>query len=578
MRPNNLPIGKALACPFCAMPPRKFMRGVNDFATVHPKIAAQWSPQNPTHPSSVFPSSKEKVAWVCDYGHEWTATVVQRSQGSGCPKCRHARPRGDSFADKYPQLSGEWSTKNRLSPSDYKPASNQRVWWACPKGHEYQAPMSRRGAGGTGCPYCAGKRALPGYNTLSFRHPLLAEEWLHGRNGGMTPDSLTPGSGFMAWWKCSKCQNEWRAQVAGRTGRGDGCPGCSGNMLVKGVNDIATVRPELVKDWHSERNAPLTPSDITRSSAAKVWWKCEGGHEWQAAPYNRARHGCPKCVGRVSKKETEVAAHIQSLGLEILTSDRATIGKELDILVPSRNLAVEFNGLYWHSSAHKARNFHKEKTDLCAVQGIQLIHIWEDDWRDRQEVVKRLIARKLGVSNEPRLNARALSVSSATVAEAKAFMRANHIQGFGAGSAHLALRSADSRVRALLTVKKRSNGQHEIVRFATDTIVRGGFSRLMKHAEGELLVQEWVTFADRGVSDGNLYESLGFRVDGDIAPDYMYVVNGERKHKFGYRLKRFRDDPELEYREGMTESQLAELNNLPRIYDAGKVRYVKSVM
>lgn len=82
-----------------------------------------------------------------------------------------------------------------------------------------------------------------------------------------------------------------------------------------------------------------------------------------------------------------------------------------------------------------------------------------------------------------------------------------------------------------------------------------------------------MTFSDTTVSDGGLYEQLGFVRDGVIAPDYQYVVNGTREHKFNYRLKRFRDDPELDHRDGLTEKQLAELNGLTRVYDAGKVRW-----
>lgn len=78
-------------------------------------------------------------------------------------------------------------------------------------------------------------------------------------------------------------------------------------------------------------------------------------------------------------------------------------------------------------------------------------------------------------------------------------------------------------------------------------------------------------------SGGGLYERLGFRIDKILEPDYTYLVNNARKHKFGYRLKRFKNDPELKYQEGLTEKQLADLNGLYRIWDQGKVRYVKKI-
>src|SRR5690606_34103676 len=111
----------------------------------------------------------------------------------------------------------------------------------------------------------------------------------------------------------------------------------------------------------------------------------------------------------------------------------------------------------------------------------------------------------------------------------------------------------------------------------TAGVVQGGFTRLLRHAESRLAVATWVTFADLSVSQGRLYEDNGFIVDKILPPDYMYFVQGERVHVFNYRLKRFREDPNLIWKEGLTERELAQLNGLHRIWDSGKVRYVKDV-
>ena len=90
----------------------------------------------------------------------------------------------------------------------------------------------------------------------------------------------------------------------------------------------------------------------------------------------------------------------------------------------------------------------------------------------------------------------------------------------------------------------------------------------------DLGCSEIVTFADHQVSDGSVYEKLGFMLDKELAPDYRYLVNEERKHKFGYRISKFKNDPGLKYEDGLTESQLAKINGLGRIWDCGKSRYV----
>lgn len=86
-------------------------------------------------------------------------------------------------------------------------------------------------------------------------------------------------------------------------------------------------------------------------------------------------------------------------------------------------------------------------------------------------------------------------------------------------------------------------------------------------------LKEIITFSDLEVSHGSLYEELGFDRDKILAPDYKYLYDDELKHKFGFRLNRFRNDPLLEYKDGLTEWELAELNDIPRIYDSGKIRY-----
>ncbi len=113
----------------------------------------------------------------------------------------------------------------------------------------------------------------------------------------------------------------------------------------------------------------------------------------------------------------------------------------------------------------------------------------------------------------------------------------------------------------------------DLRRFATSCIVPGGFTKSIKffrqHHKGDI-----ESFSDHGVSDGKLYEMNGFENVGEIPPDYKYVVDGSRVHKFGYRIKRFREDPSLKYEEGLSEKALADLNNIPRIWDAGKTKWI----
>lgn len=252
---------------------------------------------------------------------------------------------------------------------------------------------------------------------------------------------------------------------------------------------------------------------------------------------------------------------------------------ELDIYIPSLNIAIECNGVYWHSEgAGKDRNFHKAKLDACRAAGIQLIQIWEDDWAERQDVVKSMLAHKLGASQARMVYARQTDAVDITATEARVFLNAHHIQGAITGSFYLGLRERGTAELVAVMVLKRQGGKASSVlrleRYATSLRLPGGHSKLVSYAERH--IEDWtelVTFADLEVSDGSLYEATGWVQDAVLRPDYRYVVGNTRRHKFGYRLARFRDDPDLEYEPGLTERELASLNKLHRVWDSGKIRF-----
>ena len=221
----------------------------------------------------------------------------------------------------------------------------------------------------------------------------------------------------------------------------------------------------------------------------------------------------------------------------------------------NNGVAIEFNGLYWHSEAHVGKDHHHMKYSLCKERGIQLIQIWEDEWNRNPELVKHMIARKLGV-RERAIGARRTQLTDLSYRDAKDFLDANHIQGGAAGSSYVGL--ADKKTGELVAVgvfKRRKDGSAELVRYAATATVHGGLKKMISHLP---------------------YEETGWIKDGELPPDYRYVVNGERVHKFNYRLKRFREDSELECAESLTERELADLNGIPRIWDAGKTRYIYS--
>ena len=111
---------------------------------------------------------------------------------------------------------------------------------------------------------------------------------------------VMPHTARKVWWKCTE-GHSWQASVASR--QSNGCPYCSGRMPVKGQNDLGTVSPEIAAEWDYGRNVQLHPEDLLPMSNRKVWWKCEKGHSYRAAPSERQNgNACPKCRGHVQMR------------------------------------------------------------------------------------------------------------------------------------------------------------------------------------------------------------------------------------------------------------------------------------
>ena len=485
-----------------------------------------------------------------------------------------------------PDVAARWhpTKNNNLSPKDVTPGSGKKVWWQCEKGHEWEAVIYSVTASKTnGCPYCNSKKLLTGFNDLATVNPELAKQWHHKLNSDSLPSMFMPGSGKKVWWQCDK-GHEWEAKITDRN-RGGGCPYCNRSKVLTGFNDLSTSNPLIAKQWHSTKNADLKPENVLAGTSRKIWWRCDKGHEWETKCSDRNfGYGCPSCSTHVSKAEEDVAIYVAFLlpKIQIKLNDRSIASPyELDIYIPDKKIAIEFNGLYWHSEKKgKDKTYHYNKWLACKEKNIQLIQIWEDDYKRNPELIKNMLAHKLGVSQQEKVYARKTVAKILNKKQADDFLNKNHIQGSVDARLRYGLFYNDELVSVILlkTESKTKGETLNLLRYATSKNVVGGFTKLMKHVEKENPnAKDIITFSDNNVSNGGLYLNNGFVEAGIIKPDYMYVANGVRNHKFGYRLKRFKNDPNLQWVEGYTEKELAELNKLLRVWDSGKVKYIKQI-
>ena len=211
-----------------------------------------------------------------------------------------------SFADVMPKLVEQWHpTKNQnLTPYNVSYGSAKMIWWICDQGHEWQDSPNHRSRG-RGCRECAKaqrfitkrRNIVSRRGSLATNNPDLALQWHPTLNATLTPYDISANSSERVYWMCNK-GHEWDAPVNSRNS-GSGCPFCSGHKIIAGINDLATIRPDIAEQWHPTKNKSLTPRDVTLHNGNDVWWICEKGHAWRAKIANRANGcGCPVCSGK----------------------------------------------------------------------------------------------------------------------------------------------------------------------------------------------------------------------------------------------------------------------------------------
>jgi len=227
------------------------------------------------------------------------ASITNRTRlGAGCPYYAGSRaiPGETDLATVRPDLAADWDHERngRVKPNAVGARTGRRVWWTGQCGHSWQAAIANR-TKGAGCPYCAGKRALPGVTDLATLRPDLAAQW-HSRNE-LRPEYVRPNSRKKVAWQCER-GHVWEAAVYARSGAGSGCPFCSGHRVMPGETDLATLHPELAREW-DESNA-FGPQDVTAGSDRRAKRKCARGHVWDAIISSRTGRrpaGCPCCHG-----------------------------------------------------------------------------------------------------------------------------------------------------------------------------------------------------------------------------------------------------------------------------------------
>lgn len=287
---------------------------------------------------------------------------------------------------------------------------------------------------------------------------------------------------------------------------------------------------------------------------------------------------CPEChppwAVKTSGWQREVAEFVGSLGVKTQLNDREALGGlEIDVYVPDKNFGIECNGLYWHSEASgRFEKGHAEKKRLASVEkGIKLLTIFDDEWRDKKDIIQSMIKHRLGLSHK--IYARNCSVLETNPMDTTEFIKNNHLDGNVRSQYALKLINKDGDIVGAMTLRWAKNGSDkstlEIARmcFLKNTAIIGGMSKLIKEAKKiakRLNVQRVLTYSDNRLG-GFGYESAGMTLDGETTLRFWWTNGLIRYDRFKFKANKTKN---------LSEKQVAAENNVFKIYGCTNNRYV----
>jgi predicted Zn-ribbon and HTH transcriptional regulator len=341
----------------------------------------------------------------------------------------------------------------------------------------------------------------------------------------------------------------------------------------------------LVGDRLTNVHLKTERMDFLGIDTENLQFKCKKcGHEFTSYLKYGNDPVCPMCY--ISSFHKQVLDYIQSLDISMtieINSRDVIDNRELDIYIKDQKIAIECNGNYWHSetSGKKLPYYHIQKTAECEKIGIRLIHIFEDEWINKEEIVKQKLRNILGFAVES-IHARKCKVKEIKHSESRSFLNKHHIQGKDNSEIRLGL-FYENEIVAVMTFgglrkslgQKTETGTYELCRYATaNNRVNGGSGKLLSYFIKNYFPKKIVTYADRrwSSSSENLYNRLGFVKIKTTKCNYWYLSGMKRLHRYDFAKHTLSEKLEI-FDESLTEWENMKNNGWDRIWDCGSIKY-----
>jgi hypothetical protein len=300
--------------------------------------------------------------------------------------------------------------------------------------------------------------------------------------------------------------------------------------------------------------------------------------------YNRLKNNsiiCTSCNPIDVKKssfEIEVGLFLKEIDISFISNDRVELcGLELDYYIPDIRIAIECNGVYWHNELFKSKDYHINKTKECLDKGIGLLHIWEDDWLNKKDIIKSILKNRLGLTPN-KIWARSCEIKKVSTKEYREFLEKNHIQGYSSSSYNIGLYYNEELVSLMTFGWRRTNNkrEYELIRFCNklNTNVIGSASKLFNYFIKSNNIEKIVSYSDISLFNGYLYGKLGFSKVSLSEPNYFWVVDGIRRHRYNFSKRKLVSQG---YDPNKTEVEIMNDRGYWRVFSTGQEKWVYEI-
>ena len=358
-----------------------------------------------------------------------------------------------------------------------------------------------------------------------------------------------------------------------------GCKKC------KVAADTFTNYEFIKKSKASHNNYYLYSKTNYLNAHKEIIVTCPKHGDFSVIPHIHIKGGgfCPKCTNFVSSYEIDlekfILENVPNIDLKTSCRNFKSI-KEIDLLCESKKIAIEFDGLYWHSDLYKDKNYHENKTKKMNELGYRLIHIFEDEWLDKKNICQSMILNIFG-ANKRRIFARKCKIKELNSKETNKFLIENHIQVKCISKYRYGLFDQNEQLVSVMTFgknriclgSKSKNLEFELLRFcvAKNTTVTGAASKLFKNFLLKHNPNKITSYCDKRWNTGNLYEKLGFKFIRETEPNYFYVKGNKRHNRFKFRKNIL---IQKGFDKNKTEREIMKDLGYNRIYDCGCLKFI----